>query len=209
MKKGMTRGTWLTLCLVVGSCATTSATGPSAATFVLDGQSLPLVDGKADVDSMTGDAVQAWCATNGKLDQPIAGRSADRRCPPGAQLRFAKRGSRTLLEDSLTRFARYELVRDRATSYRDARGVQHTAVVVRGDTGGSGTFYYVGDVVASKGSNLVLLGDRVAVDALRYEQGKIVVDYRDRPDDVPMANPPTVAKRTMFRAEAGNLVQLK
>lgn len=80
----------------------------------------------------------------------------------------------------------------------DGDGVTDAAVLLVQTTGGSGTFYYVAAALNRagryEGTTAVFLGDRIAVESLQIGHGVVIVDYRDRRADEPMAMPPTLER---------------
>lgn len=63
-------------------------------------------------------------------------------------------------------------------------GLADTAVILTQNSGGSGTFYYIAAAINSaggyKGTNAVLLGDRIAPQNNQIQNGEIIVNYADR-----------------------------
>jgi hypothetical protein len=92
----------------------------------------------------------------------------------------------------------------------DSDGHTDTALILAHHTGGSGTFYYVvaarGLPNGYRGSNGVLLGDRVRVEDVSLRQGLVVVRYLDREAGEPMAAEPTVAHTMILKIERGELL---
>ena len=84
------------------------------------------------------------------------------------------------------------------------------AFLVRVERGGSGTFYYVAAALEGagryRGTNLVLVGDRIAPEGLTERRGVIQVRYLDRGDDEPMSSPPT-RKRQAYTMLTGERLQ--
>lgn len=70
------------------------------------------------------------------------------------------------------------------------------AVILVYQSGGSGTFYYVAAALNSngeyRGTNALLLGDRVIPQGLHIENRTIVADFADRKPEEPMAATPTI-----------------
>ncbi len=70
------------------------------------------------------------------------------------------------------------------------------AIVLMEDPGGSGTFYYVAAAVnvngQAEGTNAILLGDRIALLAVRIVSRQIIVTYADRKPSEPFAAKATV-----------------
>ncbi len=81
-------------------------------------------------------------------------------------------------------------------------GQADTAFLLTQDSGGTGTFYYL--VVALKqgsgyrGTNAILLGDRIAPQTTGYMNNLIVVNYADRKPIEPMTAIPTVGISRYF-----------
>jgi len=78
----------------------------------------------------------------------------------------------------------------------DGGGDVDAALILTYDPGGSGTFYYVATALKVngfyRGTNAVLLGDRVAPQNVSVRNGVIVANYADRRRDDPMAASPSV-----------------
>jgi hypothetical protein len=79
----------------------------------------------------------------------------------------------------------------------DGDGRDDAALVLVHQPGGSGTFYYVAAALAAdgayRGTNAVLLGDRIAPQPLAIRDGVIHASYADRRADEPMAVAPSIA----------------
>ncbi len=81
------------------------------------------------------------------------------------------------------------------------------AVVLFGNTGGTGTFYYLAALVnGGRDVPAVFLGDRISISSLTIEGGVIKLVYEDRNEGEPLAAEPTVEKELLYRLEAGKLV---
>ncbi|TSC82273.1 MAG: Uncharacterized protein G01um101420_437 [Parcubacteria group bacterium Gr01-1014_20] len=81
------------------------------------------------------------------------------------------------------------------------------AVVLYGNTGGTGTFYYLAAVVGSGESiPAVFVGDRISISSLMIEDGIVKLVYEDRNEGEPLATEPTVEKKLLYRLENGELV---
>lgn len=69
----------------------------------------------------------------------------------------------------------------------------------RDDTEGSGTFYYVtvalNTIDGFIGTKSYFVGDRIKPISLNYQNGEIVVEYKDRAAGEPMAKAPTEEKK--------------
>lgn len=91
-------------------------------------------------------------------------------------------------------------------------GAQDVAFLITQDGGGSGTFYYVVAALAGKsgytGTNAVLLGDRVAPQNVRIENGEIIVNYADRKPTDPMTAQPSVGVSKYLRVDNGVLTEV-
>ncbi len=95
----------------------------------------------------------------------------------------------------------------------DGDGDTDAALVLVHDPGGSGTFYYV--AVAEnmngryRGSNSVLLGDRISLKDLRIRKGLIIARYAERGRHEPMSTAPTVEALLYLAFDEGKLRALK
>ena len=91
----------------------------------------------------------------------------------------------------------------------DGENGEDAALILVHSPGGSGTFYYVAAFLGSgrtaKGSNAVLLGDRVAPQNVSIEGRAIVVNYADRLPGEPMSAPPGVGKTLRLAVKDGRL----
>jgi len=79
--------------------------------------------------------------------------------------------------------------------------------------GGSGTFYYVAAALnvngAFRGTNAVLLGDRIAPQTIEIRDGVVIANYADRRPEESMAVPPSVGISKYLVVKAGELVAMK
>jgi len=95
----------------------------------------------------------------------------------------------------------------------DGDGDEDAAVILVQDPGGSGTFYYIGAALGVKGgyrgTNAVLLGDRVTPLKVDIRNGVIFIDYRDRRPEEPMAIPPSIGNSAYLTLKSGNLTAIK
>lgn len=99
----------------------------------------------------------------------------------------------------------------------DGDGTDDAALVLVHQPGGSGTFYYVAAALAIdgtyRGTDAVLLGDRIAPQTLAIRNGVIYANYADRRADEPMAVTPSAGKSKYFTvrdemlAEGGALAE--
>jgi len=80
----------------------------------------------------------------------------------------------------------------------DGDGEDDAALLLVQQPGGTGTFHYVAAALhvngAYRGTNAVLLGDRIAPQNIAIRNGLVVVNYADRRPGEPMSNPPSVGK---------------
>lgn len=77
--------------------------------------------------------------------------------------------------------------------------------------GGSGSFYYVAVALAVqggyRGTNAMLLGDRIAPQTTRIQDGVLTVNYADRKSGEPFSARPSVGISKFFRIRNDSLVQ--
>jgi hypothetical protein len=78
----------------------------------------------------------------------------------------------------------------------DGSGDIDAAVILVYQTGGSGTFYYIAAAINGvdgyRGTNAMLLGDRVIPQTVRIQNRVIIADFADRRPGEPMAATPTI-----------------
>jgi len=90
-------------------------------------------------------------------------------------------------------------------------GLPDVAFLITQSGGGSGTFYYVVAALQGidgyKGTNAVLLGDRVAPQTTEIEDGILTVNYADRAAGEPMSTQPSVGVSKYLEIENGKLVE--
>lgn len=90
-----------------------------------------------------------------------------------------------------------------------AAGPGYAAVVLAQATGGSGTFFYLAAALAGgRTTNAVLLGDRIAVQALTARGGEVTVTYLDHAAGQPMAAPPSVRTVRRYQLRGGQLLPI-
>lgn len=83
-------------------------------------------------------------------------------------------------------------------------GTDDATFILTQESGGSGIFYYVvvaiNDQVDKKiiGTNVILLGDRIAPQNMSIENGVILVNYADRKKDEPMTTSPSIGISKYF-----------
>jgi len=92
-------------------------------------------------------------------------------------------------------------------------GINDVAFLLTQNSGGSGTFYYVAVALSSgngyKGTNAILLGDRIAPQITEFQNGEIIVNYADRKPDEPMTANPSVGISKYFKVNGGMLVEIQ
>jgi len=74
-----------------------------------------------------------------------------------------------------------------------------TALLLRNEPGGSGTFYYavlaVNDGGSYRASNVLALGDRIVPKSIDFSDGRFVYRFLERKPGEPMAAEPTVEQK--------------
>lgn len=92
----------------------------------------------------------------------------------------------------------------------DGDGNEDAALLLVQETGGSGTFYYaaaaLGIAGGCRGTNAVLLGDRIVPKEVAILGESMVVDCTDRPPGAPMTARPAVEKTLRLAVRNGELV---
>jgi len=93
----------------------------------------------------------------------------------------------------------------------DGDGDEDAVLFLVHDPGGSGTLYYI---VASinengryRGTEAVLLGDRISPRRIGIQNGVVVVEYVDRRPDEPMSAPPSVGRSKVLTLRDGRLAE--
>ena len=90
-------------------------------------------------------------------------------------------------------------------------GAGDAAFLITQTGGGSGTFYYIVAAIKTtdgyRGTNGILLGDRIAPQSTEIKNGEIVVNYADRSAGEPMTAQPSVGVTRYFRVQDGILVE--
>jgi len=91
----------------------------------------------------------------------------------------------------------------------DGDGVDDAALTLTQNSGGSGTFYYVAAALKKeggyKGTNAVLLGDRIAPQEIHFDGSVIVANYTDRAAGESFAVQPSVGKTKYLYVKDGYL----
>ena len=125
--------------------------------------------------------------TNGVFDEPTA---------PGSAAKATTR-----------------LTDNRASGDLNGDGKPDAAVVLTSSGGGSGTFYYAVALLGQGGgkgnaTNAILLGDRIGVDAIRIDGGKIIIDTLERRPGEPFTTAPSVPSARTFQVKDGTLSEI-
>ncbi len=91
-------------------------------------------------------------------------------------------------------------------------GLEDIAFLLTQDTGGSGIFYYVVAALKTstgyRGTNAILLGDRIAPQTTEFVNGKIIVNFADRKKGEPMTTQPSVGISKYLKVEGTILVEV-
>ena len=95
----------------------------------------------------------------------------------------------------------------------DGDDIPDAALILVYQGGGSGTFYYLAAALKRgngfRGTNAILLGDRIKPRAVRIQERTIIAEFLDRDAGEPMASAPTVAVSRAAVVEGDDLVELK
>lgn len=95
----------------------------------------------------------------------------------------------------------------------DGDGDEDAGLYILYAPGGSGTFYYVAAALNKSGryigTNGVLLGDRIAPQAIQIRNGVVAVNYADRRPDEPMTTRPSVGKTKYLTLKGEQLEEIK
>jgi hypothetical protein len=95
----------------------------------------------------------------------------------------------------------------------DGDGVDDAALFLVSEPGGTGTFYYVAAALnvngTFRGTNAVLLGDRIAPQNIAIRNGVVVANYADRRPEEPMSALPSVGKSKYLTLKDGALVAVE
>lgn len=81
------------------------------------------------------------------------------------------------------------------------------AFLITQETGGSGTFFYLVGALKNedgsyRGTNAVLIGDRIAPQTTEFKNGQVIVNYADRAPGEPMTAQPSVGKSLYLKYSA-------
>lgn len=119
-------------------------------------------------------------------------------------------GGNSIVEDGPTSKTITAYFGNEARGDLDADGDEDIAFILIQNGGGSGTFVYVTvalkDGEGYRGTNGILLGDRVAPQTTEIKDGTVIVNYADRRPDEPMAAQPSVGVTLRARVQEGRLV---
>lgn len=92
-------------------------------------------------------------------------------------------------------------------------GIKDAAFLLTQTGGGSGTFYYVvaalGLENSCRGTNAILLGDRIAPQTTEFRNGEIIVNYAERKPGEPMTTSPSVGVSKYLKISDGQLVVIQ
>lgn len=95
----------------------------------------------------------------------------------------------------------------------DGDGDEDAVLLLMDAPGGSGTFYYVAASIYEsgryRGTEAVLLGDRISPQRIVINHGVVEVDFADRRPDEPMADPPSVGKTKFLTFRNGRLAEIE
>lgn len=99
---------------------------------------------------------------------------------------------------------------DEVTGDFNSDGRMDVGFLFTSQPGGSGTFYYVAAALGTDrgyvGTNAVLIGDRIAPQAVMIEDNGLLVSYATRRDNEPMTTPPHLMVSSFYQYQNGELV---
>ncbi len=91
-------------------------------------------------------------------------------------------------------------------------GTEDAALLLVHTPGGGGTFYYVSAALNAdggfRGTNAVLLGDRIAPQTIEIRDGVMIANYAERGPGEPISTPPSFGVSKYLVVEAGELTTL-
>ncbi len=100
---------------------------------------------------------------------------------------------------------------DEATGDLNGDDVPDVGFIITQSAGGSGMFYYAVAALKTtdgyKGTNAILLGDRIAPQTTEIKGGALVVNYADRNSSEPMTSQPSLGVTKHLLVENGSLVE--
>jgi len=80
----------------------------------------------------------------------------------------------------------------------DGNGKEDAAVILTQETGGTGTFFYFTVFNGEKAFNTFLLGDRIALEGVVFQDGMLTVNYAKRKSGESFAEQPSVGASRYF-----------
>ncbi len=86
-------------------------------------------------------------------------------------------------------------------------GIVDLAFLITQETGGSGTFFYLVGALQNedgsyRGTNAVLIGDRIAPQTTEFKNGQVIVNYAERAPGEPMTARPSMGKSLYLKYSA-------
>lgn len=89
-------------------------------------------------------------------------------------------------------------------------GIVDLAFLITQEGGGSGTFFYAVGAVQNadgtyKGTDAVLLGDRIAPQTTEIQNGQVIVNYAVRKNDEPMTAQPSIGKTMRLKLDPATM----
>jgi len=94
----------------------------------------------------------------------------------------------------------------------DGDGDEDAVLLLVHDPGGSGIFYYVSASINEngryRGTEALLLGDRISPRRIGIQNGVVAVEYTDRRPDEPMAASPSIGKSKNLTLRNGRLAEI-
>jgi len=91
-------------------------------------------------------------------------------------------------------------------------GTSDAAVILKAESGGSGTFFYLAVVLNISGISqtldAVFIGDRISIQTVEISDSKVEVVFLDRNTGESMSTAPSVRKSLFFRVVNGELIHL-
>jgi hypothetical protein len=154
--------------IAVGAWYWMNARTPAAPTYIINGQSVTLINGRAETPAAPGSASKVVTQYFGNV----------------------------------------------ATGDLSGDGAPDVAFLVTQNSGGSGTFYYVVATLVNadgsyRGTNAVLLGDRIAPQTTEIRNGEIIVNYAERKAGEPMTAKPSVGVSKYLKVMGTVLAEVK
>lgn len=128
-----------------------------------------------------------------------------------AEVTLSEGTSEIFVEDSETTL-RTRVFGEPVQGDLDEDGLLDTVLMIMHEAGGSGPLYFVAAVMSDKegyiATNVIHLGDQVAPQNLRVENGLIMANYAMRKSDAAVTQEPTVAKTLYITYDEGQLTAL-